>query len=125
MNFPGYFQNKLLPILLNRTALFFFVICLLTLAVYTVGTVQGFIDSTQLSLLKLYVIMGILLTLTSFFGFLLDLVRFLGSKKTRYLVRAGGYVLLAVFGSATVLAVIFIITLSGGNEGPAITAYVT
>ena len=115
MNFSGYFKSKFLPILVNRTVIFFFLMCLLTLAIYTVGTAQGFIDSTQLNLLKLYVVLGILLFVTAVFGFSLGLARFFGSKRTRYLVRAGGYLALVIFAAVTVLAVIFIITLSGGN----------
>ena len=117
MKFSRIFRGKLLPILVNRTVIFFFFMCLLTMALYVVGTIQEFIDSTQLSLLKLYVILGIFLFVTSAYGVLLDLARFLNGRKTRYLVRAGGYAVMVIFGAVTVLAVIFIITLSGGNTG--------
>ena len=117
MFFPRNVKEKLLPILVNRTVLFFFFLCLLTLFLYVVGTVQGFIDSTQLSLLKLYAVLGIFLTAASVYGMAVDLGRFVKAKKIRYLLRAGGYLFLVVFGAATVLAVMVIVTLSGGNAG--------
>ena len=116
MNLSYFLKSKLLPIVVNRTVIFFLLMCLLTLAVYTAGTSQGFIDSTQFSLLKLYTVFGIFLTVTSVYGTLLDLARYLGSKKIRYLVRSGGYLLLVIFGTVSVLAVFFIITLSEGTR---------
>ena len=109
-------QERLLPILVNRTAIFFFLMCLLTIFIYASGTVQDFIDTTQLFLLRLYVVLGVFLVITSAFGMLLDLLRFARLKKPRYLLRAGGYIFLAIFGVGTVLAVLFIITLSEGNR---------
>lgn len=110
-----YVREKLLPILVNRTALFLFLMCLVTLFMYAVGTVQDFIDSTQLSLLRFYTVLGIFLTVVSVYGMVIDLERLLRLKKRRYLFRAGGYVLLILFGAGTVLVVMFIITLSKGN----------
>jgi len=118
MEFPGYLKEKLLPILVNRSVLFFFLMCLLTLFLYAVGTVQNFIDSTQLSLLRLYVVLGIFLTAVSIFGVVLDIGRLYKHKKSRYLLRAGGYMFLVIFGVVTVLVVMVIITLSGGNAAP-------
>ena len=117
MGFPGHLKEKLLPILVSRAVIFFFIMGLLTLFLYAIGTVQGFIDSTQLSLLRLYVILGIFLTIFSAAGIVVDLRRFLTAKKNRYLLRAVGYFFLAVFGISTVLAVMFIITISAGNIG--------
>jgi len=110
-------KEKLFPILVNRTVLFFFLMCLLTLFLYLAGTSQGFIDSTQLNLLKLYSILGIFLTFTSASGVVVDLSRMARTKKAGYLFRAGGYLFLMVFGTVTVLAAIAIIAISGGN-GP-------
>ena len=115
INFSRFLQEKLLPILVNRVVIFFFLMCLFTLFLYIAGTVQGFIDSTQLFLLRLYVILGIFLSVTSVYGMVLSLARLLKHKKNRYLFRAGGYMLLAIFGVATVLAALFIITVSEGN----------
>ena len=117
MLFSRVLKEKLVRILVNRTAIFFFLMCLLVLFLYVIGTVQDFIDSTQISLLRLYVVLGIFLTIASVYGIAVDVERFLKMKKRRYLFRAGGYILLVIFGAATVLAVMFIITVSGGNAG--------
>ena len=109
--------EKLIPILVNRTVFFFFSMCLLVLAVYAAGTVQGFIDTTQHFLLSVYVVLGIFLTFSSIRGLSVNLRRFFKRKRVRYLVRAGGYMLLIIFGSITVLAVMFIITVASGNSG--------
>jgi hypothetical protein len=117
MVFSRYLKEKLLPILVSRTVIFFSFMCLLTLFLYAAGTTQEFVDSTQLSLLRLYTVLGIFLTVGSVCGMALDLKRLIKIKKIRYLMRAGGYLLLAVLGAATVLVVMFIITLSRGNLG--------
>ena len=117
MDFSRFSREKLLPILVNRTVIFFFLMCLLTLFLYLAGTFQEFIDSTQINLLKVYSVLGILLTSTSAFGVILDISRMIGTKKAGYLLRAGGYLVLALFGVITVLIAIAIIAISRGN-GP-------
>jgi len=88
---------------------------LLTLFIYAVGTNQGFTDSIQLSLLRLYIALGLFLSVTSVYGIIISAGRFIKLKKVRYIFRTGTYVFLVVFGVSTVLAVMFIITLSAGN----------
>jgi len=115
MRFSSLSKEKLLYILINRTVIFLCIMCLLTLSLYAAGTIQGFIDSTQLFLLKLYEGFGIFLMVTSFCGIVLDIERCLKMKKMRYLLRAGGYLLLVIFSVTTILAVMAIIALSGGS----------
>jgi hypothetical protein len=115
MGFFRYRKEKLLPVLVNRTVIFFFLTCLLTLFFYIAGTVQNFIDSTQLTLLKLYTVLGVFLTVSSLSGIILAVLRYIRMKKLRYLLRAGAYALLTFFALATVLAAVFIIALSEGN----------
>jgi len=115
MNFHRYIKEKLLPILASRTVIFLFFMCLLTLFLYIAGTVQEFTDSTQLALLRLYVVLGIFLTVLSVCGMAINLWRLFKLKKHRYIFRAGRYMLLLVFGAATVLGALFIIAVSGGN----------
>ncbi|MCL2835028.1 MAG: hypothetical protein FWD78_17810 [Treponema sp.] len=117
MDLPRYLKEKLLPILASRTMIFFFSMCVLTLFLYAAGTVQGFIDSTQLSLLKLYVILGIFLIVSAVYGMFVALGRFFKLKKRRYMLRAAIYLLFAIFGVITVLAVVFITTVAKGNMG--------
>jgi len=110
-----YLKEKLLPIMANRTVIFFFVMCLLTIFLYAAGTIQGFIDSTQFALIRLYVVLGIFLTVCSGCGMFLNLGLLFRFKKTRYLLGAGLYILLVIFGAATVLLAMFIIAISEGN----------
>ena len=116
MIFPRLSNERLLYILVNRTVIFLFAMCLLTLSLYTAGTIQGFTDSTQLFLLKLYEGLGIFLMVTSFCGILLDIERSIKLKKFRYILRAGGYLFLVIFSIATVMAVMTIIALSRGTD---------
>ena len=115
MNFTVSTREKLLPILINRTVLFFFLMSLFTMFFYLAGTTQGFIDSTQFLLLRLYTILGIFLAFTSASGVILDLSRFIKTKRMRYLLRAGGYAFLVIFGTLTVIIVMAIIALSLGD----------
>ena len=115
MKSTGLSKEKFLYLLVNRLAIFFFLMCLLSLFLYAAGTTQDFIDSTQLFLLNLHFILGIFLTAASVSGLLLDLSRFSLTRKKRYLLRAGGYVFLLVFGVVTVLAASAITAISGGN----------
>ena len=118
MNFPRYLKGakeKLLPILANRTVFFFFGMCLLTIFLYAAGTVQGFVDSTQFALLRLYVILGIFLTVISACGIFLSFGRLFRQKKLRYFFRAAGYIFLVLFGAVTVLTAMFILAMSEGN----------
>ena len=115
MKIPHRIKEKLLPILISRTAVFFFLMCLITLFLYAIGTNQGFIDSTQISLLRLYSVLGIFLVGSSIGGIAVNAVRFSRQKKARYLLRAGLYLLLALFGTVTVIFVMFVLALSPGN----------
>jgi hypothetical protein len=115
MGFTRFSKERLLPILISRTALFLFVMSVLTLFLYAAGTVQEFTDATQFALLALYSVLGIFLTITSISGIILDMTRFIGAKKGRYFFRAGGYLFLAIFGAITVIAVMAILALSGGE----------
>jgi hypothetical protein len=108
-------KEKILYVLVNRMVIFLFVMCLLTLSLYAAGTIQDFIDSTQLSLLQLYEVLGIFLMLTSLCGIMLNIGRFFKIKKARYLLRAGGYLILVAYSIASVLAVMTIIALSRGS----------
>jgi len=115
MNFPRGLKDRLLPILVNRAAIFFFVMAVLTLFLYAIGTKQGFEDAIQLGLLRLYSVLGIFLVTTTICGLVLNIMRFASQKKAVYIFRALLYLSMALFGAATVLLVMFIFTLSAGN----------
>ena len=115
MNFLKYRKEKLLPILVNRASIFFLLMCILTFSFYAAGNTQDFLDSTQLFLLRLYVILGTFLITSSFFGAILEIIRVFREKKIRYFLRASAYILMLIFGIISIMAVLFIIALSQGN----------
>ena len=108
-------KEEILPIMVNRMILLFFVLCLIALYLYISGTRNEFLDSIQFIFLRIYLTVGLLLALSSLCGFFIDIYYFCKRKKFNYLLKACLYMLLAVFGSVTVAAVMFIITLSSGN----------
>ena len=89
--------------------------CLLTIFLYAAGTAQGFTDSTQFALLRLYIVLGIFLTVTSSCGMFLDFGRLFKLRKIRYLLRASRYIVLMIFAVGTVLVAMFILAISEGN----------
>jgi len=115
MNLSKLRIDRLLPVLINRTVIFFFLMCLLTLILYAAGTTQNFIDSTLLALLQFYQVIGTFLITSSFFGVIMELSRAIRLKRGGYVLRAGAYFLLMIFGIVSMLLVLFIITISQGN----------
>ena len=115
MNLTGFSREKLFAILISRIVIFFFVMCLLTLFLYAAGTAQNFIDSTQFFLLNLYSFLGVMLTASSACGAIMDLRRFIRSKKVHHLFWAFGYLLLAILGVASFLFITAILAISGAK----------
>jgi hypothetical protein len=115
MKFPKLPDIKLFPLFVSRTVLFFLVMCLISLFLYIIGTIQGFMDDTQFFLLRLGIGMGILLVLSSLYGMVLDLVLFFRGRKLRFICGAGVYALLGVLGGVVAASAGFIISASGGN----------
>jgi hypothetical protein len=109
------FKHKFLTILASRVVLFFFLMCLITLFLYAIGTDQGFMDSTQLALLGIAAIAALMLLVASLYGLVLDLFLFYQNRWLRFLGGAGIYLVLGIFGFAAAAAAIFIITAAGGN----------
>ena len=109
------FNKKFPVILVNRIALFFFLVCFLAVFLYIIGTVQGFMDDTQFILLELIVIMGILLTASSLFGMILELIFFIRNKKLYYLVGIFLHSFLWILGGSIAITASFFIITSKGN----------
>ncbi|MCL2007986.1 MAG: hypothetical protein FWG77_07860 [Treponema sp.] len=112
---PYRLKERILPILINRTSISFFIICLFTLFLYAAGTAQGFIDSTQFTLLSFYVIAGIFLGFSALAGFIINMGRLIKNKKKSYFFRACGYLFLVIFSIITILIVMAILAISEGN----------
>jgi hypothetical protein len=109
------FKGKFPSILANRLAVFFFLICLLTGFLYALGTIQGFMDDTQLFLLRIAAVFGTLLALSSVLGFFIDLGFLLVKRKIRYLGTLFFYCFLGIFGGIIASASYFVMVISAGN----------
>jgi hypothetical protein len=120
-------KKTVIEILVKRTVTFFFGMCLLTILLYGIGTAQGFMDITQLLLLRLTVVLGLFLGVGSVYGIILALwlawkgVRkgaqkgALGGLRFRHIGGIGGYLLLGLFGMLVALMGAFILVTAGGN----------
>jgi hypothetical protein len=115
MKSPELPDSKIFPPLVKRTVLFFLAMCLITLFLYITGTVQGFMDDTQLFLLRLGLGLGILLALSSLYGFILDLVLLFRKKKIGFIFGAFLYAFLGILGALTAASAGCIISAAGGN----------
>lgn len=108
-------KKSILVILVKRTVFFFFTMCVFTIFLYGIGTIQGFMDTTQQIMLRLIIIMGFSLAVGSIYGILLDLWLAFYEKKRRFFWGIGGYIGMGLFGAAIAAAATFIVVLSGGN----------
>jgi hypothetical protein len=115
LKIPELLDNKLFPVLVNRIVLFFLIMCLLNLFLYIIGTIQGFMDDTQLFLLRLGVGVSIMLSLSALYGLALDLFLFFKRKSLSFIRGAGAYALLGAFGGIIAASALFIISAAGGN----------
>ncbi|MDR2093938.1 MAG: hypothetical protein LBP76_00265 [Treponema sp.] len=112
---PYQKKKPLIAVLVKRTVFFFFVMCILSIFLYGIGTDQDFTDISLLLLLRIAVIMGLFLGVGSIYGLALNLWLVFRRHKFRYLLGAGGYMLLGIFGAAVAVLGLFIITVAGGN----------
>ncbi|GHU46685.1 hypothetical protein FACS1894200_00740 [Spirochaetia bacterium] len=111
---------SVIKMLIKRTVLFFFALCLFSLFLYGIGSAQGFMDSTLLLLLRFAILMAIFLSVGSIYGLAMNLFlffRFRGSNKAPYFIEMGGYMLLGLFGALVATTGILIITALRGNVG--------
>ncbi|MDR0722403.1 MAG: hypothetical protein LBF75_06360 [Treponema sp.] len=107
-------KKPIILILVKRTVLFFFGICLLSLFLYAIGTIQGFMERTQFMLLRITVMVGLFIGVGSMYGISLDLW-LIFHKKFRYLSGMGGYFCLGIFGIIIAGLASFILVLAEGN----------
>jgi hypothetical protein len=117
-------RNRFLSVLVNRGVFFLFLMCLLVFFLYAIGTAQGFMDSTQLLLLKLESVLDVSLAAGALGHAVMDLIRFLRKapvslrgrdKRIGNLLGALGFFVLGIAGILAALATLFVITVSGGN----------
>ena len=115
MKFSRPQKKPLVAILVKRTVFFFFSISLLTSFLYAVGTRQGFMEITQIILLRLLIIIGIFLSIGALYGGILDAGLIIFKGRRRYIMGIVSYLLLVIFGVAISLTASFILVLAGGN----------
>ena len=108
-------KKPILALLVKRTVFFFFIMCVLTVFLYGIGTVREFMDATQALLLRLAAVFGFLLAVGSVYGIGVDLWFILYKGKYRYFLGIGAYALLVIFGIIVAAAATFIVVISGGN----------
>jgi hypothetical protein len=108
-------RKSILVILVKRTVLFFFTLCIFTVFLYGIGTIQGFMDTTQQLMLHLAIILGFSLAVGSIYGILLDFWFIFHEKKRSFFWGIGGYISMGLFGALIAAAATFIVTISRGN----------
>ncbi|MDR2631564.1 MAG: hypothetical protein LBC60_11645 [Spirochaetaceae bacterium] len=109
-------KKPILAILVKRTVFFFFTMCIFTVFLYGIGTIQGFMDTTQHVLLRLSIILGFSLAVGSIYGILLDLWFIFRQGKRRFFWGIGGYIGMGMLGAAIAALATFIVVVSGGNR---------
>ncbi len=95
--------------------LFLAVMSALTLFLYGVGTAQDFLESTQIGLLRLSSLFGLLLTVGSAYGALLDVFFAFARRNRRFLLGSLAYVLSALFGAAAAVFSNGVLVVAAGN----------
>ena len=95
---------------IDKTGLFFFMMCSLIVFLYITGTRQEFQDSSQLFLLRIGTVFGILLSIFSLFGLIIGIADALATKERRLVSR---FVVCALsFGGGIALAAVFSLILA-------------
>jgi hypothetical protein len=108
-------KKSILVLLVKRTVFFFFTMCVFTVFLYGIGTIQEFMDTTQQIMLRLSIILGFSLAVGSIYGILLDLWVFFYERNRRFLWGIGGYIGMGLFGAAIAAVATFIVVVSRGN----------
>lgn len=91
-------RKPLLVLLVKRAVLFLTIMGGVTIFLYGVGTSQNFLEATQLGLLRLASLFGLLSAVGSLYGLALDLFFAYRLKARRFIAGAFAYALSAVFG---------------------------
>ncbi|MDR2517898.1 MAG: hypothetical protein LBD13_00600 [Spirochaetaceae bacterium] len=109
-------KKPVLALLIKRTVSFFFALCLLIIFLYSIGTLRGFMDSTQMRLLRLGARAGLFLWVGAGYGAALDCYLLFQGKK--YYIRSLiSYIIVGAFGMAAALFSAFILVITQGKGG--------
>ena len=99
---------------LRRTMLFLFSFLIALFALFIVGNIQNFLDSSQLIILKCLIAAGVLLFLFAVFTFLFEIYYTLHLRRTYYLIRCIISSVAGIFGLIIAITAAFILLLSTG-----------
>jgi hypothetical protein len=89
--------------------------CIFTVFLYGIGTIQGFMNTTQQVMLRLAIILGFSLAVGSVYGIFLDFWFVFSQGKSRFLWGVGGYICMGLLGTIIAVVATFIVVISGGN----------
>jgi hypothetical protein len=82
---------------------------------YVVGTMQEFMESTQIILLRFLVIMSIFISIGALYGSLLDVVFLFIKRQKQFFFGIIPYFLMIIFGLSVAVIASFLLVLVGGN----------
>jgi hypothetical protein len=111
-------KKVVIAVLIKRIVLFLFIMSLLTLFLYGIGTAQNFMDHTQLFLLRLSRLWGLFLIIGAFYGILLETGLAFRKGGRRIFSSLGGlgvYTLLGIWGGLLAAVSTFINAAARGN----------
>jgi hypothetical protein len=103
--------------LVKRGSLFFFFMSLFSAFFYGVGVRQDFMDSTQIMLLRISALLGLILGMLAMSGMALNIWSLIRGGDPRFFPGITAYLAAVLFGILTAAAAILILVLAGGNLG--------
>jgi hypothetical protein len=103
--------------LVKRGSLFFFFMSLFSIFFYGIGIRQEFMDSTQLMLLRISALLGLILGMLALCGIALNTWSLLRGRNLRFSPGIAVYLAALLFGILIAVAAILIMVLAGGNRG--------
>ena len=99
---------------LHRTVLFLFTVLIALVALFVLGNIQNFLDSSQIIILRFLTASAILLFLFAVFAFLFEINYSIRLRKPYYLGRCLISVIACIFGLVTAIVTAVILLLSTG-----------
>ena len=107
--------KPLLAKLIKYAVWFILALDLLTVILYIIGSYQKASDASQITLVHTWLVLSLLMIISSVYGIILDLFYLVKRHKPAYLAGIAGYVLIIILGALFVLGAAFIIGAVKGN----------
>ena len=107
--------KPLLGILVRWTVWTILAFDLVVVLLYVAGSYQKASDSSQLSLVRICLILSMLMIISSLYGIILDIYYMFRRRRPAYLTGIAGYILVIALGTLLALGAAFIIGAVGGN----------